>query len=67
MKNVQEMVDNYRCTGCTRCVLFCPKGYITVKQGDLGFPVPSIEKCDNCGVCIRSCPFSDEYDESESE
>lgn len=63
--NVESMVDNALCTGCSRCVLFCPHGYISLKQGNLGFPVPHIENCDGCGICIKSCPFSDEFSEEE--
>lgn len=66
MKNVREMVDNLLCTGCSRCVLFCPHGFITMKTGDLGFPVPYIGQCKDCGACIRACPFSDLYDENEN-
>lgn len=66
LKNVAEMVNNMLCTGCGRCVLFCPYGYITMKEGDLGFPVPYIVNCHDCGTCIQACPFSDCFDEDES-
>lgn len=65
MNNVKLMVDTYTCTGCSRCIPFCPHGYISMKQGDLGFPVPYIEKCYDCGQCIKSCPFSTEFNEDE--
>jgi len=67
MTNVKVMVDNYKCTGCTRCALFCPYGCISFTSGDLGFPVPHIEECNNCGVCIKSCPWSDEFDKGNDE
>ena len=67
LNNVSIMVDSATCTGCSRCTLFCPYGYITLKQGDLGFLVPYIEKCVGCGTCIKSCPFSDEFDEEQLE
>jgi len=67
LNNVSIMVDSATCTGCSRCALFCPYGYITLKQGDLGFLVPYIEKCVGCGTCIKSCPFSDEFDEEQLE
>lgn len=63
--NVKLMVDTYTCTGCSRCIPFCPHGYISMKQGDLGFPVPDIIKCNNCGQCIKSCPFSPAFNEDE--
>ena len=62
MKNVSEMVESLICIGCGRCVLFCPYGFITMKDGLLGFPVPCVEECNDCGECIKSCPFSGEYE-----
>ena len=67
MKNVSEMVEQYLCTGCCRCVAFCPNGYITVKKGELGFPVPDVQKCDDCGACIKSCPFLNEFSEENED
>ena len=63
MKNVAEMVENLLCTGCSRCVLFCPYGFIAMKKGILGIPVPYIVECNDCGECIKACPFSDEYED----
>jgi len=37
------------------------------KDGELGFPVPHMDECENCGLCLKSCPFSDEYNEDEGE
>ena len=65
MNNVKTMVDSYKCTGCSRCALVCPYGYVSHKDGELGFPVPHIDECKNCGLCLKSCPFSDEYNEDE--
>lgn len=67
MNNVGIMVDNFSCTGCSACALVCPYGNIIFKEGNLGFPVPYVEKCDNCGTCIRSCPFSVEYVDSDEQ
>ncbi len=65
MNNVMKMISTYTCTGCSRCIPFCSNGYISLRQGDLGFLVPYIENCDNCGKCIKSCPFSDEFNEED--
>ncbi len=65
MSNVKIIADNYCCTGCGRCELFCPYGHISLKNGDLGFPVPFIEECKDCGECVKSCPWSDEYSDDE--
>lgn len=39
MNNVNVMVDSYTCTGCGRCILFCPHGYISMIKGDLGWDI----------------------------
>lgn len=67
MNNVMKMISTYTCTGCCRCIQFCPNGYISLKQGDLGFLVPYIVSCDNCGECIKNCPFSDEFNDAKDE
>ena len=46
MSNIEIMVVNMTCTGCGECYSACPHGYISIKQGKLGFPVPYIEKCE---------------------
>ena len=43
MNNVQVMVKNNKCTGCTIRIGICPYGFISVTDGELGFPVPHIE------------------------
>lgn len=66
MNNVMKMVDTYTCTGCCICIAFCPHGNLSMKQGDLGFPVPYVnnnELCNGCNQCIKACPFSEEYEE----
>lgn len=68
MSNVMKMVDEHTCTGCGRCIVFCPHDNLSIKQGDLGFPVPNIknsELCAGCGICIKACHFSDEFEEDE--
>ena len=68
MSNVMKMVEEHTCTGCGRCIIFCPHGNLSIKHGDLGFPVPNIknsELCAGCSRCIKACPFSDEFEEDE--
>jgi len=67
MNNVKIMVDTYKCTGCSICSSLCPYGYITVRDGELGFPVPHLIECKNCGNCIKGCPFSDEHNDDDDE
>lgn len=63
MSNVKIMVENMICTGCGECYSLCPHGYISVTQGKLGFPVPSVEKCDDCGMCLKGCPYANLLEE----
>ena len=67
MSTVKKMVTLRTCVGCGTCESVCPFGAIEMKDGELGFPIPSIneEKCTDCGECIKNCPFSDENDEDE--
>ena len=67
MNNVTIMVDACRCTGCTRCAVACPYGYIYHKSGELGFPSPHMVECKGCGICLRECPFSDYFVDEDGE
>ena len=46
------------CTGCAACVNRCPKDAIRMEYDGEGFlhPVVDVEKCVNCGLCMRVCP-----------
>lgn len=67
MSNVRKMVLMRICVGCGQCEALCTDGAITMMDGELGFPVPSVdeEKCTRCGKCIKSCPFSDGCEEDD--
>ena len=66
MKNIQDIVNSGRCIGCSACYTVCNKGYIEYKEdGGLGFPVPQVVNCDDCGKCLRICPSSDLYDDED--
>jgi anaerobic sulfite reductase subunit C len=43
-----------QCTGCGTCVEYCKEKAIVIKNG---ISVLDPNKCVQCGVCIRSCPF----------
>ena len=65
LNNIKVIVDDLLCTGCSRCISFCPYGYIALEQGDLSFPVPKVEQCESCGECVKTCPFSNDYIEED--
>jgi len=67
MSNIKIMVENMTCTGCGECYSVCPHGYIFMKQGKLGYPVPHIEKCEDCGICLEKCPYSNFLDPDDEE
>lgn len=47
-----------RCTGCTACVVACPKSCLQMKRDKEGFfyPVADEAVCINCDRCNRVCP-----------
>lgn len=54
-------VDRELCKGCNYCVLYCPKGVITVdtelnKSGYFPVVAAYMEKCTGCSVCALMCP-----------
>lgn len=42
------------CTGCGTCVHYCREKAVTIRNGAC---VLDEDKCDLCGMCIRSCPY----------
>ncbi len=43
-----------RCTQCKRCTEECPFG--TLDEDDKGTPLPNLNRCRRCGVCMGACP-----------
>lgn len=50
------------CSGCTACKNVCPVSAIDMVMDDKGFKYPKInhDKCIQCGLCVKTCPFSKE-------
>lgn len=51
--------NEYECSGCTACVNVCTHNAITMEENEEGFlyPVKHADKCIECGLCERVCPF----------
>jgi len=66
MKNVQDIVNMGLCTGCSTCYSSCKNGYISFNiNSSKGFPIPSVESCDDCNNCLKVCPVSDLYEDDD--
>lgn len=63
MKKIERKKD---CCGCSACASACPKGAIRMEADGIGFLYPKIDenKCIDCGLCDKVCPFKDDYDKS---
>lgn len=55
--------EKERCSGCTACEHSCPQGAIAMARDGEGFLYPEIdrEKCNECGLCRKICPFHRDY------
>ena len=51
--------NKVECFGCEACVQICSKTAISIQEDDEGFRYPVIdsEKCVECGLCRKVCPF----------
>lgn len=51
--------DKSQCFGCEACAQVCSKLAIVMVEDEDGFRYPEInnEKCIDCGLCRKSCPF----------
>lgn len=51
--------NEYECSGCTACMNVCAHGAIEMKENGEGFvfPVRNNDKCIDCGLCEKVCPF----------
>ncbi len=61
-----EITRREDCSGCTACSHICPVGAITMREDDLGFKYPVVDKerCVKCGACVKVCVWNGGYDTS---
>lgn len=54
-----NIVDKFKCCGCSACLNICPNHAITMKSDSEGFLYPIIDesKCIKCGLCVDVCPL----------
>ncbi len=53
-----DELDSSHCTGCSACIIACPKQCISMKVNEEGFWYPHVDEsiCTNCGFCSANCP-----------
>ena len=53
-----DTISKTECTGCKMCADICPQHAIRFETDEKGFwyPKTDVSKCNQCGLCIRSCP-----------
>lgn len=68
MRKTIEEITKVGCSGCTACMTICPVNAIKMEMDNQGFKYPNIdhEKCINCGLCLKVCPYKQEILHSPS-
>lgn len=66
---MEQIIYNIRyCTGCSACSQVCPRGAVAMEADDEGFIFPKIngERCNDCGLCRRTCPVNAAFEKTGS-
>lgn len=55
----KNLSNKEKCSGCTACIFSCPFGALEKTYDEKGFayPMRNIQKCVNCGLCLKVCDF----------
>ncbi|HUL01045.1 MAG TPA: Coenzyme F420 hydrogenase/dehydrogenase, beta subunit C-terminal domain [Nitrospirota bacterium] len=66
IKNAYDVARWRLCVGCGACAFVCPKKNITLHDipGDGIRPRISVDRCTECGDCLRACPGIDDVHRS---
>lgn len=53
-----QLADKFHCTGCSACAQTCAHQAIVMTPDQEGFlqPVINVDKCVECGLCMKKCP-----------
>ncbi|MCQ2123220.1 MAG: Coenzyme F420 hydrogenase/dehydrogenase, beta subunit C-terminal domain [Fibrobacter sp.] len=59
--------DKKLCSGCQACEQKCPKHCISMIRDEEGFLYPQVDsdKCVMCGLCDKTCPIQNPYEEKK--
>jgi len=58
-KTISKVVESGLCTGCGTCAGICPQQCIAmIEDTSKGIYLPhlELEKCNECGICLKACP-----------
>lgn len=57
-RSSRPVIDDEACTGCGRCVTFCPDGVVKSvdNPGDAREVAIDYRYCKGCGICEVECP-----------
>jgi len=53
--NIAPIIDNARCTNCGVCMMVCPTGAISLRDGAM---VTDASQCILCCACVKACVLS---------
>ena len=67
--NIKCISDNLLCSGCGTCYAICNHNAIAMKNTPtmgLLYADVKVDRCTDCGLCLRVCPSRNILNEKES-